>query len=242
MADDSVVIERHFDAPVDLVWKMWTDAEHFKAWYGPAGATIPSATIDVRVGGSRLICMEVTTPGGPRQMWFGGEHREVIENELLVYTESMTDEHGNIASPAETGMPADHPATTEVRVQLEDVNGGTKMVMTHIGVPADSPGAAGWNMAFDKLAPNWPDCPGARSSGWSGGVRVHASRRNQHGGSPLAAHRPVVGIPIVVGTPCGGEDPAEQQPEALLIDVGVWVVGSDELGVAFYRGPLPAGP
>ncbi len=26
------------------------------------------------------------------------------------------------------------------------------MVMTHAGIPADSPGAAGWNMAFDKLA------------------------------------------------------------------------------------------
>jgi uncharacterized protein YndB with AHSA1/START domain len=152
MADHSVVIERHFDAPVELVWKMWTDADHFKAWYGPTGATIPTATIDVRVGGSRRICMEMTTPDGPRQMWFGGEHRAVIANELLVYTESMTDEHGNIASPAETGMPVDHPTTTEVRVQLEAVDGGTKMVMTHIGVPADSPGAAGWTMAFDKLA------------------------------------------------------------------------------------------
>jgi uncharacterized protein YndB with AHSA1/START domain len=152
MADNNVVIERHFDAPVELVWKMWTDAEHFKAWYGPSGAAIPSATIDVRVGGSRLVCMEITTPAGPRQMWFGGEHVEVIENELLVYTESITDEHGNIASPAETGMPEGHPITTEVRVELENVDGGTKMVMTHIGVPADSPGAAGWNMALDKLA------------------------------------------------------------------------------------------
>jgi hypothetical protein len=25
------------------------------------------------------------------------------------------------------------------------------MVMTHVGVPADSGGAGGWSMAFDKL-------------------------------------------------------------------------------------------
>jgi hypothetical protein len=25
------------------------------------------------------------------------------------------------------------------------------MVMTHSGIPSDSPGAAGWAMAFDKL-------------------------------------------------------------------------------------------
>ena len=50
------------------------------------------------------------------------------------------------------GMPAGHPTTTEVRVALEDVGGRTKMVMTHVGVPSDSPGAAGWTMALDKLA------------------------------------------------------------------------------------------
>jgi uncharacterized protein YndB with AHSA1/START domain len=152
MAESNVVIERTFDAPVDLIWGMWTDAEHFKEWYGPDGATIPVAKMDVRVGGTRLICMEVSTPGGPRQMWFGGEYREVVEHHLLVYTESMTDENGNVSSPGEMGMPEDHPTTTEVRVELEDVGGRTRMVMTHAGIPADSPGAAGWEMAFDKLA------------------------------------------------------------------------------------------
>ena len=46
---------------------------------------------------------------------------------------------------------AGHPVTTEVRVELEDVGGRTKMVMTHVGVPGDSPGAAGWAIALDKL-------------------------------------------------------------------------------------------
>ncbi|MFL5300757.1 MAG: SRPBCC family protein, partial [Anaeromyxobacteraceae bacterium] len=120
--------------------------------YGPTGASLPVAMMDVRVGGTRLICMEMQTPGGPMQMWFTGEYREVVENERLVYTESMSDEHGNVVSPSDMGMPAGHPATTEVRVELEDVGGRTKMVMTHMGIPADSPGAAGWTMALDKLA------------------------------------------------------------------------------------------
>jgi uncharacterized protein YndB with AHSA1/START domain len=149
---DAVVIERTFDAPVDLIWQMWADPEHFKAWYGPDGATIPVAKMDVRVGGARLVCMEMQTPNGPMQMWFTGEYREVVENERLVYTESMSDEHGNVLSPSDMGMPEGHPTTTEVRVELENVGGRTKMVMTHLGVPADSPGAAGWAMALDKLA------------------------------------------------------------------------------------------
>ncbi len=148
--NDAVVIERTFDAPVDLIWQMWTEPDHFKAWYGPDGATIPVAKMDVRVGGSRLVCMEVSPPGGPMRMWFAGEYREVVENQRLVYTESMSDEHGNVTSPA--GMAVGHPVTTEVLVELEDLGGRTKMVMTHSGIPADSPGAAGWAMALDKLA------------------------------------------------------------------------------------------
>jgi uncharacterized protein YndB with AHSA1/START domain len=107
--------------------------------------------MDVRVGGTRLVCMEMQSPNGPMQMWFTGEYRQVVENELLVYTESMSDENGNVSSPSEMGMPEGHPMTTEIRVELEDVGGRTKMVMTHVGVPSDSPGAAGWAMAFDKL-------------------------------------------------------------------------------------------
>jgi len=145
---DAVVIERTFDAPVDLIWQMWTDPEHFKAWYGPDGASIPTAEMDVRVGGRRLVSMEVQSPGGPMQMWFTGEYREVVPNEHLVYTESMSDENGNVAP----GLAEGHPETTEVRVELLEVGGRTRMVMTHSGVPADSPGAAGWAMAFKKLA------------------------------------------------------------------------------------------
>ena len=142
-AQDALVIERTFDAPVHVIWQMWTDPEHFKAWYGPTGAGIPVAKMDVRVGGTRHVCMEVQTPDGPMQMWFTGVYREVVENERLVYTDAVSDEDGH--------MPA-HPTTTEVRVELEDAGGRTRMVLTHVGIPSNSPGAAGWAMALDKLA------------------------------------------------------------------------------------------
>jgi uncharacterized protein YndB with AHSA1/START domain len=151
-SDEAVVIERTLDAPVRAVWQMWTDPEHFKAWYGPTGATIPIARMDVRVGGTRLVCMEMPTPNGPMQMWFAGAYLEVLENQRLVYTESMADENGNITSPQEMGMPASHPTTTEVHVELGDLGHRTRMVMTHLGIPSGSPGEAGWVMAFAKLA------------------------------------------------------------------------------------------
>jgi uncharacterized protein YndB with AHSA1/START domain len=149
---DAVVIERSFDVPPDLIWRMWTEPEHLKAWYGPDGATVPVAKMDVRVGGSRLVCMEMHTPDGPAQMWFTGEYREVVENERLSYTESMSDENGNVLLPSDMGLPPGHPATTEVTVELTDLGGRTQMVLTHAGIPEGSPGAAGWAMAFSKLA------------------------------------------------------------------------------------------
>ena len=150
-SQNAVVIERSFDAPTGLIWQMWTEPEHFKAWYGPEGCAIPVAKMDMRVGGSRLVCMEMQTPAGPMQMWFTGEYREIVENERLVYTESMADKDGNVVSPSDMGMPAGHPTTTQVIVELEDVAGRTTMRMTHVGIPGDSPGAAGWEAALNKL-------------------------------------------------------------------------------------------
>ncbi len=149
---NAVVIQREFDAPAGVVWRMWTEPDLFREWYGPDGAAVSVAMMDVRPGGTRRVSMEMQTPAGPARMWFTGEHREVVENERLVYTESMSDEHGNVLPPSAMGMPADHPTTTTVMVELRDVGGRTSMILTHSGVPADSPGAIGWAMAFDKLA------------------------------------------------------------------------------------------
>jgi uncharacterized protein YndB with AHSA1/START domain len=145
---ESAVLERVFDAPIDLVWKMWTDPASFRAWYGPTGVTVPVADLDVWPGGGRRVCMAV----GPREMWFTGEHLEVIEPTRLVYTETIADEHGNPISPESLGMPPKTPGTTEVTIVLEEVNGGTRLTLTHVGVPAESGAARGWNAAFDKLA------------------------------------------------------------------------------------------
>ena len=141
---DAVVIERTLAAPIDLVWSMWTEPEHFTAWYGPTGARITVVAMDLRVGGTRHIGMEMDTPNGPMRMGFTGEHLDVVRPRRLAYTEAMADENGDATS--------DQPAT-EVHVDLVTLDDGTtRMTMTHLGIPSGSPGEAGWNMAFDQLA------------------------------------------------------------------------------------------
>jgi hypothetical protein len=42
-----------------------------------------------------------------------------------------------VLSPEAMGVPDGHPTTTEVRVELAAVDGRTRMVLTHVGVPSD---------------------------------------------------------------------------------------------------------
>lgn len=62
-SDRELVVTRVFDAPRDLVWKAWTEAEHLKHWWGPEGWTLPVSEMDFRPGGSWLYCMK-----GPESM------------------------------------------------------------------------------------------------------------------------------------------------------------------------------
>lgn len=141
------VVERIIDAPVEVVWEMWTKSEHFKKWYGPTGFSVPVAEIDLRVGGKHLYGME--SPDGSMKMWSTGEYTEIVPNKRLVYTDSMADENGNVVSPQAMGMPEGYPATTEVKVVLEDLGGQTRMVLTHTGVSAGA--GDGWEQAFTKM-------------------------------------------------------------------------------------------
>lgn len=145
---DALVIERVLDAPVDMIWKLWTEPEHFKQWYGPNGMQVPVAEMDLRVGGVRRVCMEMQTPDGTMQMWTLGAFTEIVINERLVYTEQYTDPEGNPVQPhGGEGM----PPQTIVTIVLSAVNGGTRMVMTHAGLPETEGANGGWNQAFDKL-------------------------------------------------------------------------------------------
>jgi uncharacterized protein YndB with AHSA1/START domain len=140
---EDVVVERTMDAPVDLVWLMWTVPEHFEAWYGPPGATVRVLTMDLRVGGRRHVAMEMPTPDGLHRMWLAGEHVEIVPEQRIAYTESMAAEDGRILDADEAGLPDGFPVVTQVVVELR---------MIHVGVPADSPGAAGWNAAMADFA------------------------------------------------------------------------------------------
>ena len=146
-----VRLERTFEAAIADVWKMWTDPAMFQQWYGPMGMTIPYAEMDVVIGGTRKICMEMKMPERTMTMWFTGVYKEINHPNRLVYTESMCDADGNLISPQSMGMPEGSPDITEVIVELSETDGRTHMTMVHVGVPTGTAGEGGWSQALDKL-------------------------------------------------------------------------------------------
>ena len=50
-AERVLVLEREYDAPRSLVFKVWTDAAHLARWWGPKGFEVLSWKADARPGG-----------------------------------------------------------------------------------------------------------------------------------------------------------------------------------------------
>ncbi|MFD2328946.1 SRPBCC domain-containing protein [Cohnella sp. GCM10020058] len=103
MADQEVLLTREFNAPRELVFKVWTEAEHFGKWWGPKGFTLEVSKMDARPGGMFLGCQK--SPDG-MSMWGKFVYQEVIRPEKLVFVQSFSDEHGNtIRAPFNPNWP-----------------------------------------------------------------------------------------------------------------------------------------
>ena len=47
-----LTITRVLNAPIELVWKVWTEPDHIKNWWGPNGFTNTIFEMDIRPGGN----------------------------------------------------------------------------------------------------------------------------------------------------------------------------------------------
>jgi len=92
-ATEEFVISRTFDAPRDLVWKAWTNAEALAKWWGPKGSTIRVIKLDFRPGGVFHYAMAFQ-PG--HEMFGRFVYREIEAPGRLVYVNSFSDADGGI--------------------------------------------------------------------------------------------------------------------------------------------------
>lgn len=87
------IISRELEAPLALVWKVFTEPEHMKNWWGPKGVKVGFSKMDFRHGGTFHYCMR--TPDG-KDIWGRMVYREIVPMEKIVLINSFSDEKGGL--------------------------------------------------------------------------------------------------------------------------------------------------
>jgi uncharacterized protein YndB with AHSA1/START domain len=146
----TVSTEGTFNAPVADVWKVWTDADSVKKWWGPKGYTALVVRNDVREGGSYLWAMK-SAKG--RTFWNTGTYQEVVANKKLVSTMAFTDENGQALPGSQAPAPGRWPNEISVIVEFSESEGKTSVTVTEVGIPlvVYVLSKIGWSQQFDKI-------------------------------------------------------------------------------------------
>lgn len=134
----TVIIEHHFAAPPEQVFKAWTDPETATRWYGPEGYTTTDVVMNLQVGGRWANTM--VSPDGKRYPSTGVIREVQAPNRLVLFDEGK-------------GEPMNGHAT-KIEVTFEPSGTGTKMRLVHgvfKTVETRDECKAGWSSSFTRL-------------------------------------------------------------------------------------------
>lgn len=118
-----LILERVFDAPRELVFKAFSEAEHLKQWWGPRGWEVTVCNVDFRPGGVWHYCMKCMDKNQGDfygfESWGKAVYEEIVKGEKIIYVDYFSDAEGNETD----GMPSCH-----VTMTFEEHEGKTKLV------------------------------------------------------------------------------------------------------------------
>lgn len=136
LVGDTLTVTRVFDAPPDVVFDAWTDADKVKRWSGcPEGATLDVA-MDFRVGGE---CRSVVLINGATVLTSIATYTEIDPPRRIAYRLRWE--------------PLDVPETT-ITVDFTDLGQQTEVTLVQAGLIGDEMKGAvqeGWGAAFTRL-------------------------------------------------------------------------------------------
>ena len=91
MSNPEFKLARTFDAPLSLVWDVYSQEKHLRNWWGPKGFEWVSGRLDFRPGG--IFHYGMRAPTGDI-MWGKFNYREIVPMKKIVFTNSFSDEAG----------------------------------------------------------------------------------------------------------------------------------------------------
>ena len=142
-AQQTLVLTREFNAPIQSVFEAWTQAEILAKWFGPEGFTVINAHADLTVGGNYEITIK--SPDNNIIKHFG-EYVEINAPDSLVFTWELQDQTC-------AGSEGQH-VTTLITLLFKLTSKGTRLTLTHEKLPDQAAFAGhqfGWTSSFDAL-------------------------------------------------------------------------------------------
>ena len=144
----TVRLHRVFPAPVERVYKAFTDKQALEYWLPPYGFTGTIHEIDVRVGGGYR--MSFTNFGTGNSHSFTVEYIELLPNQRIRHTDRFDDEN--------------LPGEMQVTIEFTSLACGTEIQIVQAGIPPLIPVEScylGWQESLEQLArlvgPEIPD-------------------------------------------------------------------------------------
>ena len=151
-----MTLTRQFDAPVEQVWRAWSDPALVMGWWGPAGFTAPVARMDFREGGASLVCMRVPAGYGGQDQYNTWTYQKIVPFQRIEFVQHFVDADGNRVSPGDLGLPAGIPFEVPHVLTFKALDGGrTEMTVNEYGYPSGQLAAMsrlGMDQCLDKMA------------------------------------------------------------------------------------------
>lgn len=148
MKSNNVKLHRVIAAPVEKVFKAFTDADAMASWLPPYGFVCKVHHMDAKIGGTYKMSFTNFSTGNSHS--FGGEYLEIVPNKFIKYTDKFDDPN----------LPGEMINTIEIKT----VSCGTELNIIQEGIPEAIPAEMcylGWQESLDKLKrlvePNIPD-------------------------------------------------------------------------------------
>ena len=116
-----IIVTRIFDAPVEAVWKCWTEPEFLMQWWGPDRFTSPKADINFQENKFSVVCMRAPVEFGGQDFYNVWLFKKIVPYERIEYIQNLSDENGNLIDPVTMNLPSDFPKDTETTVTFKNL-------------------------------------------------------------------------------------------------------------------------
>ncbi|MFF9562484.1 SRPBCC domain-containing protein [Leifsonia sp. NPDC014704] len=119
-------IERTIAAPAETVWELWTTPAGIGRWWAPDGFRTDVSALDLRPGGELVYTMTATAP----------EQVAFMEQNGMPLSTTSRKTFTTVERPTRLGyrslidfVPGHEPYEQLTEVELEPVDGGTRVIM-----------------------------------------------------------------------------------------------------------------